>query len=97
MCINYHKEERNGWDSTVNVDEDGIETFMDDASRGKIEWDQVKSYTVTSSYADLNVMTDFVRLPKDCFTKGSFEEFLKWMDANHPEIERRKETKEFDN
>ena len=97
MCVNYHKEERDGWDSGVKVEEDGVETFMDDESRGCVTWDQVQSMTVTSGYADLNVATDFIRLPKDCFTKGSLEEFLAWMDQNHPEIERKRETKEFDN
>lgn len=97
MCINYHKEERQGWDSRVDVTEEGIHTYMDDESRGIISWDQVKSYTVTSEYADFNVTQDFIRLPKECFTVGTLEEFLVWMKENHPEIDREQETKEFRN
>lgn len=97
MCINYHKEKRNGWDSRVDVTEEGIHTYMDDESRGMITWDQVKSYTVTSKYVDFNVMLDFIRLPKDCFTVGTAEEIVAWMEEHHPEIERQKETSEFDN
>ena len=97
MCINYHKEERQGWDSRVDVTEEGIHTYMDDELRGTVLWDQVKSYTVTSKYVDFNVMLDFIRLPKDCFTVGTAEEIVAWMEEHHPEIERQKETSEFDN
>ena len=97
MCINYHKEERKGWDSRVDVTEEGIHTYMDETANGSATWDQVKSYTVTSNYVDFNVTCDFIRLPKDCFSVGSAEELVAWLESNHPEIDRRKETKEFDN
>lgn len=97
MCIDYKKEERHGWDSRVEVTEEGICTYMDDAPLGKAAWENVCGYTVTSRYIDLNVEKDFIRLPRDAFTVGTAEEFLAWLGQRHPELERQQEVRAFDN
>ncbi|MGM9661704.1 MAG: YcxB family protein [Oscillospiraceae bacterium] len=94
MRMQYGKE---AWDSQVDIDDEGIRTYMDGEQQASVTWDQVESFTVTTNYFDFEVDKDFIRLPRDCFTEGSDTAFLQWMDEQHAAVPRKQESKEFAN
>ena len=96
MCMDYNKPQT-GWDSRVDLDEDGISNYMDEELLNHVDWDRVHSMVQTTSYVDLGVGEDYIRLPRAEFSKGTAEEFIAWMDENHPEIQRKEEIKQFAN
>lgn len=96
MCMDYDKPQT-GWDSRVDLEESGITSYMDEKQLNHVAWHQVESVTATTRYIDFAVANDYIRLPADCFTVGSAEELLSWLQENHPEISRKEETKEFAN
>lgn len=96
MCVDYEKPQ-SGWDSRVDLDEDGISNYMDDKLLNRVSWDRVGAMVETTNYVDLIVGDDFIRLPRAEFSLGSAEEFLVWLGENHPEIQRKEEIKQFAN
>lgn len=97
MCIDYKKESHEGWNSRVDIGEDGIDSFMDDRQLNHVNWDEVDFVVSTTNYVDFSVEQDFIRLPKDSFTVGTAEEFVAWLDEKHPDLRRKQEVKAFDN
>lgn len=95
MCMDYGKTETHSWKNTIEVDENGIRTFMDGAPMANVTWDRVQNLTLAEEYVDLEVDQAFIRLDKACFTVGDAESFLAWMDEHHPELERKEEVKQF--
>ncbi len=83
------------WDCKVIVG-NTIRLFTNDQPNNEVFWKQVTKCVEAKSYFDLSVDNDFVRLDKNCFTKGDAESFKAWMLQEHPEIPWEKEKPEFD-
>ena len=92
MRVQFGLKQRNCKDIVGNT----IRVYTDDNLSNEVFWKQVAKFVEAKSYFDLSVDNDFVRLDKNCFTKGTAEEFKAWMLAEHPEIPYAEELPEFD-
>lgn len=73
-----------------------IRLFTNGEMNNEVFWKQVEKFVEAKSYFDLKVDNDFVRLDKNCFTKGDADSFKAWMQAEHGDIPYEWELKEFD-
>ncbi len=96
ICMD-HEKPNSGWDSRVDLDEVGLSNYMDEELLNRVTWDQVQYVIETGSYVDFVVAGEFIRLPRNSFTKGSAEELLGWLKENHAEVEHHQESSQFAN
>lgn len=95
MCMDYGYEPFTGWKNTIEVDDAGIRTFMNEKPIADVTWDKVQNLTIANGYYDLEVDLDFIRLDKACFTEGDSESFLRYMTEQHGDIEQKAEKNDF--
>lgn len=76
------------WSCRVLIREQDISLHINGKLNNRVEWEDIKKLEEARTYYKLTVAdgVEGVMLDKACFTKGSPDDFLHWMQENHPEI-----------
>ena len=75
------------WMCKVEVNDGGIRVSANGKLQAYVKWDRIEAFNEAESFLDLKVKEgDQARLDKNGFTKGTVEEFKKYMAEKHPEI-----------
>lgn len=76
------------WKCKVMIMEKRIALHINGKLNNQVEWTDIVKMEEAKTYLKLSTEEkgEGIMLDKDCFTKGSAEEFKNWMKENHPEI-----------
>lgn len=75
------------WMCKVEVNDGGVRVSANGKMQAYVKWERIESFVEADGFLDLKVKDgDQARLDKKCFTKGSEEEFKKYMAEKHPDI-----------
>ena len=75
------------WLCKVEVNDGGIRVSANGKLQAYVKWDRIASFEEADSFLDLKDKEgDQARLDKNSFTKGSTEEFKKYMAEKHADI-----------